>query len=199
MTIDASPPSRRPAYLRVARLSLLILLSLYLFLLSLELIKGGARSLLDWFPQNAVHTSRGALGMGWLFSCIVLSGSPVAATALAFLDSEILDPLRSFSMVIGSRLGASFVVLVVGLAYDLQARRDKGGVYVGALALITTATVYVPAFFLGYALLDGGWLEGLRFGIPGWLKSPLDWALDRAVCELQGTLPEWGEALLGVA
>ena len=55
------------------------------------------------------------LGLGWLGACLVLSGSPIAASSLTFLDGGAIDASQAFTMLTGSRLGASFVVLVVGV------------------------------------------------------------------------------------
>ena len=169
------------------------------FVLSIELIKSGAKTLTKWFKPEDATSVRGALGAGWLLACVVLSGSPVAALSLSFLDSGALDPPETFAMVTGSRLGASFVVLLVGFVYDLRTRRDTGGVYVGALALITTATIYVPAFFLGYYVLAQGWLDGVRFGLPADLDSFLDYILKPIVAFTGSILPPWAQSLSGVA
>jgi Na+/phosphate symporter len=184
--------------LRIARVAALIALSLYLFILGLELIKGGVRPLRDLFKDSGISTMGGALGLGWLGACVVLSGSPVAAISLALLDKELLDPLGSFAMINGSRLGASFVVLVVGFIYDWRARRQTGGVYVGALALITTATIYVPAFFLGSFVLKAGWLDGVRFGLASEIDSVLDVILRPAVRLADQWVPPWGQAVAGI-
>ncbi len=183
----------------MARLIVLFLLGLFLFILGLELIKRGAKPLTSWFKPEGATTVRGALGAGWLLACVVLSGSPVAAIALSLLDKGDLNAAEAFGMVTGSRLGASFVVLVVGFAFDLRARRDGGGVYVGTLALLTTTVTYVPAFFLGYTVLQHGWLNGIRFGIPRDLDSLIDLVVKPGAKAIEATLPAWGVPLLGVA
>lgn len=184
----------------MTQLALCFLVSLFLFILALHLIKAGAQTLTAWFaPQGQDITPASAAGSGWLLSCVVLSGSPVAAIALGLLDSGVLDKLQSFSMIIGSRIGASFAVLVVGLAYDLRARQTGGGLYVGTLALITTVTIYVPAFFLGYFFLEQGWFDGVDFGLPPPVASALELVLSPIVTYICDTLPEWSLVLLGVA
>ena len=135
------PVTSRATFLRRA---LWFLAFLSLFVISLELIKSGARPLTLWFKPDAGENVPGALGAGWLIACLVMSGSPVAALALGLLDDGSLTARETFAMVTGSRLGASFVVLVVGFVYDMRARRRGNGVYVGALALLTTFTIYLP-------------------------------------------------------
>ncbi len=208
MTLEAAPPSHppsghvpsdhRPAALRIARLALFFLISFFLFILGLQLIKCGAKPLTFWFKPVGTTTVRGALGAGWLLACVVLSGSPVAGISLSLLDKGDLNTAESFGMITGSRLGASFVVLVVGFLYDLRAHKERGGVYVGALALITTAVIYVPAFFLGYWVLEKGWIDGVRFSLPEKFVSVLD-LLVRPVVDFTGVfLPPWGQSVLGV-
>ena len=102
---------------------------LALFVTALGLMKEGATALIPTlegsvFTDNAWST----LGLGWLGACLVLSGSPVAASALTLLDGGAIDRAQAFTMLSGSRLGASFVVLLVGVVYAL---RHKGQGSVG--------------------------------------------------------------------
>lgn len=97
----------------------------------------------------------------------MLSGSPVAASALTLLDGGAIDVTQAFTMLTGSRLGAAFVVLVVGAIYAL---RDTGGtgrrapISIGVLSLLMTTITYVPAAVAGYLLLDAGAFDGLGIG-----------------------------------
>ena len=107
-----------------------LVVGLGLFVTALGLMKAGATALVPTlegsiFTDNAWST----LGLGWLGACLVLSGSPVAASALALLDGGAIDRTQSFTMLTGSRLGAAFVVLVVGA--HLRAA-DRGGRAAGA-------------------------------------------------------------------
>ena len=100
-----------------------LVVGLFLFVTALGLMKAGASELKDTldgsvFTDNAWST----LGLGWLGACIVLSGSPMAASSLALLDGGAIDQTQSFTMLTGSRLGAAFVVLVVGVVYALRNR-----------------------------------------------------------------------------
>ncbi|HET8645590.1 MAG TPA: hypothetical protein VFO85_08895, partial [Vicinamibacteria bacterium] len=147
----------------LARRALAVAAGLFFFILALETIKRAAAALAPVLRSLHVEGPGPALGFGWLMACVVLSGSPVAATALALLASGALDARETFGMIGGSRLGASFVVLVVGALDDLRARRrEKRSAYVGAAALLTTAVVYVPALALGAYGLEAGVLSGLR-------------------------------------
>ncbi len=134
-----------------------------MFVLALELLKKGAGGIEPLLRRLDVDGPAGGLGFGWLAACVVLSGSPVAAIALTLLAAGALDPQESFAMIGGSRLGASFVVLVVGALDDLRRRRtEKRSAYIGVAAIVTTALVYVPALVLGYFGLEAGMFTGLR-------------------------------------
>ena len=123
---SSSPTSpRSPLALRLVYL----VIGLGLFVTALGLMKAGAAELIPTL-EGSVFTdnSWSTLGLGWLGACIVLSGSPVAASALTLLDGGAIDRDQSFTMLTGSRLGAAFVVLVVGVIYALPATgRPVGG------------------------------------------------------------------------
>ena len=102
----------------------LFILSLYLFILALTLMKDGARGLAplvqDRFDLNNAFNT---MGFGWLFAYLVMSGSPVAASALTFLDAGIITPVQTFTMIIGSRMGASFIIPVSYTHLDVYKRQ----------------------------------------------------------------------------
>lgn len=149
--------------LALLRLIALVALALFLFILSLELLKKGARGLEPWLRAMDIAGIPGGLGFGWLSACLVLSGSPVAAVSLGLLAGGALDASEAFAMIGGSRLGASFVVLVIGVLDDRRGkRRDGRSAYIGVAALVATALVYLPALLLGHAALERGLLAGLR-------------------------------------
>jgi len=140
-----------------------VVLGLFLFVLALELLKKGAGGIGPLLRQVGVSGIRGGLGVGWLAACVLLSGSPVAAMALTLLASGTLTTEETFGMIGGSRLGASFVVFVIGALDDLRARRhEKRSAYLGVAALVTTAVVYLPAMGLAWLGLSRGFLAGLR-------------------------------------
>jgi Na+/phosphate symporter len=163
------PPAPALPAVRLAaaswRRAILLGVALYGFVLALELLKQGARGLEPLLRALDVSGLAGGLGFGWLMACVVLSGSPVAAIALTLLAAGTLTTLEAFAMIGGSRLGASFVVLAVGVLDDLRSGRTaRRSAYVGVAAFVVTALVYVPALGLGYLGLERGALLGLRFG-----------------------------------
>ena len=146
-----------------ARRAGLVLLALLTFVLALELLKKGAAGIVPILRGLDISGVAGSVGFGWLMACVVLSGSPVAAIALTLLAARTLTTPEAFAMIGGSRLGASFVVLVIGLLDDLRNRRsEKRSAYIGVAAIVSTAIVYVPAMALGYLGLERGLFAGLR-------------------------------------
>ncbi len=135
--------------------------SIGLFILALEFMKAGARGLAP-FIRDTLRVSNpiNGLGFGWLFAYGVMSGSPVAAASLTFFDAGAINQTTSFAMISGSRLGASLIVLILGLIYVLRGHEKVASLTTGLLSLIVTATVYLPALPIGYFLLESGLLNG---------------------------------------
>ena len=104
-----------------------LVVGLGLFVTALGLMKAARRPSCRRSRARSSPTTPGARsGLGWLGACIVLSGSPVAASALTLLDGGAIDQLQAFTMLTGSRLGAAFVVLVVGAIYAVRRRGSAG-------------------------------------------------------------------------
>ena len=196
--VEVVPEPRVPLALKVVYL----VLGLGLFVVALGLMKSGATALIpslegSVFTDNAWST----LGTGWLGAFIVLSGSPVAASALTLLDGGAIDRAQSFTMLTGSRLGAAFVVLVVGLVYAVRSLGTSGRrapVSIGILSLTMTLVVYVPAAIAGFVLLEAGVLDGFDVGTSPGITSFTDtlfgWAVDLA----NEVLPGWALFPLGL-
>ncbi|MBI3952300.1 MAG: hypothetical protein HY314_17765 [Acidobacteria bacterium] len=159
--------------------ALMVASALVLFILALELTRGGARSLSFLLKellirQNPIHT----LGLGWLASYLLLSGSPVAATALTFLDSGALNATQTFTMIVGTRFGAIFVTVFFGLLYYWEGTHTKKSLAVGVLAYLTTFWVALGCLLLGLVLLP---VTRIEFGLPIALSDGLDTVLKPAV------------------
>ena len=179
--------------------------AMFLFILAIQLMKQGAGALAPFlrdsgFFDNGIST----LGLGWIGAYVVLSGSPVAATALSFHAADGITPLQTFTMLSGSRLGASFIVLLVGFLYFVRGKDRKQSLGMGVLALSMTAVQYLPGMMLGYGILRLGWLDGLHWTASGELQSVIDggwgWAVDLASNNLpRGVLFPVGLAIILVS
>ncbi|MDQ3991129.1 MAG: hypothetical protein M3245_02300 [Actinomycetota bacterium] len=191
MTPPAGKPSPRPSRTgSILSKVLHFLAALFLFILAIQLMKGGAGAmaprLQGTFPvDNMVST----MGLGWLGAYLVLSGSPIAATALAFSDSGIITQAQTFTMLTGSRLGASFIVLLVGFLYAMKSKDRRRSVGMGVLALTMTAVAYVPGMILGYALLKGGLFDAINWHASQDLNGIIDAMWGPAVRFLSDLVP----------
>jgi sodium-dependent phosphate cotransporter len=178
---------------------LLFIISLSLFLVAIELIKNGAAGAAGLIERYLdIDAPLNSLGFGWLASYLVMSGSPVAAVSVAFLAAGALEQLSAYAMIVGSRLGASFIVLFVGFMYVLRGHERRAGLTMGLLALVVTASVYLPALLVGGLLLELEVLDFVQLGGGEVLSSALEQVLAPIVQPLSSLLPGWGVMLIGL-
>jgi sodium-dependent phosphate cotransporter len=217
-TVDSAPPApptlqpatapsktdegagrERPERLRrgAKRLGALVL-GLGLFVTALGIMKAGAEALIPSL-QGSVFTDNpwSTLGLGWLGACLVLSGSPIAASSLTWLDAKAIDASQAFTMLTGSRLGASFVVLVVGFIYALRrtgvsGKSRRAPMSIGILSLTMTMVAYLPGALIGWLLLTGGHLDRINLVPPPGLLSLTDTAFGWAIDLAKDIVPGWG-------
>jgi len=194
--------TRRPAlWLPRPLIKLLtMLVGLLVFILALLLLKQGAKVyggvIISYLNISSAVNS---LGFGWLLAYIFLSGSPVAAIAVSFFAADTISAIQAFTMITGSRLGASFIVLFVGFIYYLRGHQRAASISIGVLALLTTAAIYLPALAIGYWLLTSGVLRSLQISA----TTPVSSVLDRMFEPILGLikqlgLPGWVVFLLGI-
>lgn len=166
--------------------------SLYLFILAITLMKEGIRGIAPWVRDSVSTTSAAnSLGFGWLFACLIMSGSPVAAAALTFFDAGVINKFGAFTMITGSRLGASFIVLLIGFLYILRGRDRRTSLSMGLLSLLVTATTYFPALFIGTVILRFGWLDTWQPQFGALLHSLIDFLVDPITRVAVYLLPNW--------
>ncbi|HET9671719.1 MAG TPA: hypothetical protein VFQ40_02585 [Actinomycetota bacterium] len=183
---------RSPWY--VVRKLLLFIPAMYLFILAVQLMKAGATaigpSIQGEFPfANGIST----LGFGWLGAYFVLSGSPVAATAISLFGAGTLTKLQTFTMLSGSRLGASFIVLLTAFLYAFRHRNDpnrREPIGMGIQALTMTALVYLPGMMIGYGIIRSGLLDGLNLHASAELEAALSVAWGPAVDRIHALVPD---------
>lgn len=166
--------------------------SLFLFMLAIILMKEGAGSLTPLIRDRlAVTNPLNSLGFGWLFAYLIMSGSPVAASALTFFDAGAISKLGAFTMITGSRLGASLVVLIIGFVYILRGRDRANSLSMGLISLFVTGSTYLVALVLGAILLQSGVLDSFQLSSGSILNSIIDFIFEPIVVFLSGLLPEW--------
>lgn len=172
-----------------------------LFVLALDLLKEGAReygrAMVAFFNVTGPIS---ALGFGWLLAYMFLSGSPVAAIAVTFFAAGTLDALQTFTMITGSRLGASLIVLGVGFLYYLRGHRRAASIAIGVQALITTAAIYLPAMALGVWALTSGLVQTVQADADAPLKSVFDWLYEPVLTAIDALgVPGWAQFVAGIA
>lgn len=175
------------------------LAAILLFALSLELIKSGASGLAPLIRQRlAVTNAADSLGFGWLMAYLILSGSPVAAVALALLSVDALLPFQAFTMVTGSRLGASFVVLLIGFIYMLRGHDRRQVLSTGILCFLLTGSIQLLALPIGLLLLNLGWLNPVRWKALEVFSTGFNGAVGSLLGPVIAFLPEWLLFVIGV-
>jgi sodium-dependent phosphate cotransporter len=171
------------------------LLALFLFVGALQVMKTGAGQFEalhhgGFLVKNAAST----LGLGWLGALLVLSGSPIAASALSLVSARSMDLTEGFTMLTGSRLGATFVVLLVAVIYALRGGegRRMAPVSTAVMALTATAAIYAPAALLGYGLLHSGPFRSVNLQLPAQFSDLLDIVYGDLLAAIEG----WPAAVL---
>jgi solute carrier family 34 (sodium-dependent phosphate cotransporter) len=172
-------PGTRAGSVWVARAwwAVKFVVALFFFVGSLQLMKEGAASL-DILNSGGflVKNAGATLGLGWVGALFVLSGSPVAATALTLVAADSITEVQGYTMLTGSRLGAAFVVLVVAVIYALRGGEGERfkPVSTAIMALSTTAVLYVPAAILGLFLLRAPFFSSLDIQFPAQFADVID-------------------------
>lgn len=169
--------------------------SVSLFIFALMLVKNGAAPMAPFIRNKlSVDSPASALGFGWLGAMLALSGSPIAAAALSLQEAGVLSVEETYGMIAGTRLGASFIVLLIGLIYMRRGKSRHLSLGVGLLSLLVTQTTYILVIPLGAGLLTlfsrGG--NNAQASIKGIEKtsSVINMLLDPVINIISTYLPE---------
>jgi solute carrier family 34 (sodium-dependent phosphate cotransporter) len=171
------------------------LLALFLFVGALQVMKTGAGKFEALHHGGLlVKNAASTLGLGWLGALLVLSGSPIAASALSLVSARSIDLTEGFTMLTGSRLGAAFVVLLVAVIYALRGGegRRMAPVSTAVMALTATAVIYVPAALLGYGLLRWAPFRSVNLQFPAQFSDLLEFVYGDLLAAIEG----WPAAVL---
>jgi Na+/phosphate symporter len=178
----------------------LFLLGPYLFVLAIALMKEGASALAPFFQNYAsIQNLSDSLGLGWIAAYLLMSGSPVAATSLTFFSAGALDAFESFFMIIGSRIGASFIVLFIGMLYVLRGHEKRSSLSMGLLSFLVSASLCLPALVVGPRLLESSMLESVQLVSDMHIGELFERLVTPLLVPLQRLLPDWSLFLLGLA
>jgi sodium-dependent phosphate cotransporter len=193
-----SPPAPRARAASAAWWGLRLVVALALFVGALQVMKTGAQGLDVLTGEGFLVRNAGStLGLGWIGALFVLSGSPIAASALTLVAAKNgISEIQGFTMVTGSRLGAAFVVLLVAVVYALRGGEGKrmAPVSTAVLALSTTILVYIPAAVIGLLLLQWGPFHSVDLNFPGQFSD----LIDLVYGDLIDAVDSWPSAVLFV-
>jgi Na+/phosphate symporter len=182
---------------------ILSLIAFIFFVLGILLMQMGSFAFVPFLREHLeVEATANALGFGWIASYILLSGSPVAAMAVTFFASGQIGEGAAFAMIMGSRIGAAFIVLFIGFFYYFWYREMMRELRVGFLALMITLLTYLPALILGFVILKTGFFfESVAFHLPdsGIFSFLLSGTTEKVEEIAQNFLPSWGWFLVGLA
>ncbi len=177
----------------------LFVFSLFLFILAITLMKEGARPLAPFIQTTfSVTNPANSLGFGWLFAYVIMSGSPVAAAALTFFEAGVITQLGAFTMITGSRLGASFIVLFIGFVYVLRGRDRVTSLGMGLLSLLVTGSTYLVALGVGVPLLHWGVFDQVQLTRGAVLTAVTDNLFDPIANLVVQNIPGWLVFLVGL-
>jgi hypothetical protein len=173
------------------------LLALFLFVGALQVMKEGAAGLSILSHDGLAKNAGATLGLGWIGALFVLSGSPIAASALALVKADTITEVEGFTMLTGSRLGAAFVVLLVAVIAALRSGEGKrmAPVSTAVMALSTTALIYIPGAVAGFFLLEWGPFHSLDLQFPAQFGDLVDFVYG----DLLALVETWSAPLLFLA
>jgi hypothetical protein len=170
----------------------LILLSLVLFVVMLSLVRAGAVAMAPEVDTRYADTgSWGGLGMGWLISMLTLNGSAMAATAVVMLNTGTVGAATAYGMIHGSRMGAGFFVLLVGVIYELRETNDRKALWTGLQTLIVAQSIHAPAFLLGLLVMALWGEPNLALFTEGDTQSLVDAIVDPPLALIKDAFPYW--------
>jgi solute carrier family 34 (sodium-dependent phosphate cotransporter) len=109
-----------------------------------------------------------------------------------------VDKLGAYAMIVGSRMGASFIVLFIGFLYVLRGRNRSTSLSMGLLSLSVAGSVQVLAMGIGVYLIQAGTLDGFQVQTGRLLRGLTDVFLDPISQTLALYLPGWGIFIAGL-
>lgn len=141
-------------------------LGVIIFIFAINMLKGSIQTLSPLLNQYLGNLDKpiNFLGFGWFTSYLILSGSPIAALSLSIFDGGVISQLSSFFMVAGSRLGAAFILVIIGLVEYFRGESDLiDSTSVAFLTFLLTYLVFIPGTFVSYLIINSDFVNLLQF------------------------------------
>lgn len=130
------------------------LIWLYLFILSIELIKKTSLILSDQIQSilNSSLTPIKAVSVGWFITAIIQSGGALAGLVTPFVANNLLPVITAVFVMMGARIGATGIALIISIPAGVKRkRRDfRHGFEIGLAYTTYTILMIIIAFFIEY-------------------------------------------------
>ncbi len=126
---------------------------LYLFILSIEIIKRASMlfepTIRNFIAQNITPIK--AICIGWFTTSVAQSSGAVGSVVTTFTGNGILNLPTAIYILIGASLGSTFITLLISLIVSTKKRRDfRHGFEIGLCYSIYSVFLIVIVFFLEY-------------------------------------------------
>ena len=130
-----------------------LIIWLYLFILSIELIKKTslllAKNLTEF--SNIANTPIKALSSGWFATSIVQSSGTVNAIVATFTALGIISLSLAVYIILGSSIGSTFINVLISLFTKARKRRDfRHGFEIGLANGIYNILYIIPLFLIEF-------------------------------------------------
>lgn len=129
----------------------LALISLFLFLISLELITHASQALSRSYTAPVFHITANpfvSLCIGILFTAIIQSSSTLTSTLVALVASGLISLEAAVPMVLGANIGTTVTAMLVSFAHLGTPKSFKRGFTVANSHVVFNILTAVPFFFL---------------------------------------------------
>ena len=139
-------------FMRTTIRILYILLFLMAFMLALEFIKISIASLSEELKQsiaNSLGNPLSSLGIGWFMSFLTLNATSIATLSVNLTGHDIISYMDGFFLILGSRIGASAIILILGIIFFLKGQSYRRSINVGLLTFLSVLTISSIAALFG--------------------------------------------------
>lgn len=131
------------------------LIWLYLFIISIELIKISSLSLSNFIHPflNSSLTPIKALSIGWFITEIIQSGSALVGGLVApFVSNNLLSLVTAMFVIMGAKIGATGTALLISILIGVKKKkRDfRHGFEIGLVYILFSIFTIIICFFLEY-------------------------------------------------
>ncbi len=86
------------------------------------------------------------LMIGWLGTIVFTRGSPVAAMAITFAVSGLIDVYSMAMLIIGSRVGPDLVLLILGIFQFFKSHKIQKGLFIPILEFFSTSLIGILTY-----------------------------------------------------